>query len=281
LSHAVLSAIEADCPDEAEWFLRRSLAAYGGRDWAYYSEYVVYAQAMIDWRNGLVPRALAKLRRVSQRLLAMRAMQAVVVVLVEQATLAAETADAAAGEEAAAGLAVVTYDDTCDPRYAMAQVGLSWASLVSGEPEAAAAHARQALDLLSHQRLPFWTARAHEALAHALRDRDPAAALSAFDAAGRGFTSCGAKWRLRRTNDAMRQVGNTGRRHAARARGSTLTRREREVAHLAAQGHTAREIAEHLSITERTVEGHLSNVYAKLDVASKLELVRTAQELKF
>jgi DNA-binding CsgD family transcriptional regulator len=29
------------------------------------------------------------------------------------------------------------------------------------------------------------------------------------------------------------------------------------------------------------VEGHLSNVYAKLDVASKLELVRTAQELKF
>jgi DNA-binding CsgD family transcriptional regulator len=53
------------------------------------------------------------------------------------------------------------------------------------------------------------------------------------------------------------------------------------VARLAAQGHTAREIAEHLSITERTVEGHLSNVYAKLDVASKLELVRTAQELKF
>ena len=95
------------------------------------------------------------------------------------------------------------------------------------------------------------------------------------------FHKGGAKWRLRRTNDAVRQVGNTGRRQAARIRGSTLTRREREVAHLAAQGHTAREIAEHLSITERTVEGHLSNVYAKLDVASKLELVRTAQELKF
>jgi DNA-binding CsgD family transcriptional regulator/tetratricopeptide (TPR) repeat protein len=281
LSHGVLSAVEADCPDEAEWFLRRSLAAYGGRDWAYYSQYVVYAQAMVDWRNGLVPRALASLRRVSQRLLAMQAMQAVVVVLVEQAALAAEAADAAAGEEAAAGLAVLTYDDGGDPRHAMAQVGLSWASLVSGEPEAATAHARQALDLLCHQRLPFWTSRAHEALAHALRDRDPAAALSAFDAAGRGFASCGAKWRLRRTNDAMRQVGNSGRRQAARVRGSTLTRREREVARLAAQGHTAREIAEHLSITERTVEGHLSNVYAKLDVASKLELVRTAQELKF
>jgi DNA-binding CsgD family transcriptional regulator len=236
---------------------------------------------MVDWRNELLPRALARLRRVSQRLLAMRAMQAVVFVLVEQAALAAETADAAAGEEAAAGLAVLTYDDGGDPRHAMAQVGLSWASLATGEPQAAAAHARQALELLAHQRLPFWTARAHEALAHALRDHDPAAALSAFDAASRGFASCGAKWRLRRTNDAMRHAGNAGRRHAARIRGSTLTRREREVARLAAQGNTAREIAEHLSITERTVEGHLSNVYAKLDVASKLELVRTAQELKF
>jgi DNA-binding CsgD family transcriptional regulator len=80
--------------------------------------------------------------------------------------------------------------------------------------------------------------------------------------------------------DAMRRVGSAGRRLAARAGGSALTRREREVARLAAQGHAARDIAEHLSITERTVEGHLSNIYAKLGVSSKLELVRTAQQLE-
>jgi tetratricopeptide (TPR) repeat protein len=32
LSHAVLSAVEADRPEEAEQFLRKALAAYGGRD---------------------------------------------------------------------------------------------------------------------------------------------------------------------------------------------------------------------------------------------------------
>jgi DNA-binding CsgD family transcriptional regulator len=162
----------------------------------------------------------------------------------------------------------------------MVEIGLSWASVASGEPDAAAAHARHALDLLSEQRLPFWTSRAHEALAHALQAHDPAAALTALEAAGRGFEPCGAIWRQRRTYDAMRRVGSAGRRLAARAGGSALTRREREVARLAAQGHAARDIAEHLSITERTVEGHLSNVYAKLGVSSKLELVRTAQQLE-
>jgi DNA-binding CsgD family transcriptional regulator len=281
LSHAVLSAVEADRPEVAERYLRKALAAYGGRDWAYYFQYALYAQAMVDWRNELVPRALTTLRRVSQRLLAMQAMQAVVFVLVDQAAVAAEAGDAAAGEEAAASLALLAYDVDLDPCHAMVKVGLSWASFASGEPDAAAAHARHALDLLSEQQLPFWTSRAHEALGHALQARDPAAALSAFDAAGRGFEPCGARWRQRRTHDAMRRVGSAGRRLAARAGGSALTRREREVARLAARGNTAREIAAKLSITERTVEGHLSNVYAKLGVSSKLELVRTAQELEF
>ncbi len=249
--------------------------------YSYYFQHALYAQAMLDWRNGLVPRALAALQRVSKRLLAMQAMEAAVFVLVDQAALAAEAQDAAAGEDAAAGLALLANDGGLAPCRAIVEVGLSWASSAAGEADAAAAHARHALDLLlSEQRLPFWTSRAHEALAHALLARDPAAALAAFEAAGRGFEPCGARWRQRRTYDAMRRVGSAGRRLAARAGGSALTRREREVARLAAQGHAARDIAEHLSITERTVEGHLSNIYAKLGVSSKLELVRTAQQLE-
>jgi pimeloyl-ACP methyl ester carboxylesterase/DNA-binding CsgD family transcriptional regulator len=57
-----------------------------------------------------------------------------------------------------------------------------------------------------------------------------------------------------------------------------LSRREREVALLASRGATAAEIAKHLFISERTVESHLTNVYAKLDVATKVELVRKAAE---
>lgn len=57
-----------------------------------------------------------------------------------------------------------------------------------------------------------------------------------------------------------------------------LSRREREVALLASRGATAAEIAKHLVISERTVESHLANVYAKLEVATKVELVRKAEE---
>ena len=53
-----------------------------------------------------------------------------------------------------------------------------------------------------------------------------------------------------------------------------LTRREREVVVLAVQGFTAREIGAQLFIGERTVETHLSNAYSKLNVRSKVDLVR-------
>jgi DNA-binding CsgD family transcriptional regulator len=58
----------------------------------------------------------------------------------------------------------------------------------------------------------------------------------------------------------------------------SLTNRERQAARLAAQGLTARQIGERLFIGERTVEGYLASVYAKLGVESKLELVRRASD---
>ena len=59
----------------------------------------------------------------------------------------------------------------------------------------------------------------------------------------------------------------------------TLTRREREVATLAAQGYTAREIGAQLHIGERTVETHVANVCSKLGLRAKVELVRSASRL--
>ena len=79
----------------------------------------------------------------------------------------------------------------------------------------------------------------------------------------------------------MRGLGGPGRRAAAGALGpGSLTRREREVARLAAHGRTARQIADRLCIGERTVEAHLGSVYAKLGVSSKLELVRREAEFQ-
>jgi len=54
--------------------------------------------------------------------------------------------------------------------------------------------------------------------------------------------------------------------------GVPLTRREREVALLVARGMTNRQIAKHLLIAERTVEGHLDRIRGKLDVRSRTQV---------
>jgi len=54
--------------------------------------------------------------------------------------------------------------------------------------------------------------------------------------------------------------------------GAELTHREEEIAELTAAGRTAAELSELLKITRKTVHGHLSNIYAKLEVKGKAEL---------
>ena len=51
----------------------------------------------------------------------------------------------------------------------------------------------------------------------------------------------------------------------------SLTKREREVLALVAQGKRNRQIAELLTITEGTVEVHLHNIFQKLDVSTRTQ----------
>jgi DNA-binding NarL/FixJ family response regulator len=61
-----------------------------------------------------------------------------------------------------------------------------------------------------------------------------------------------------------------------RQAGSTLTRRERSVAQLIAEGHTNKEIAHLLNISIKTVETHRATVMRKLNLCSSADLVRYA-----
>ncbi len=59
----------------------------------------------------------------------------------------------------------------------------------------------------------------------------------------------------------------------------SLTERELEVLALVAKGLTNRAIGHQLGISDRTVQGHLANIYNKMDVASRTEAVMTGVKL--
>jgi len=56
-----------------------------------------------------------------------------------------------------------------------------------------------------------------------------------------------------------------------------LTKRERQILRLAAEGHSNAELGEKLWVTEQTVKFHLSNIYRKLGVSNRTEAARWAQ----
>jgi len=55
-----------------------------------------------------------------------------------------------------------------------------------------------------------------------------------------------------------------------------LTDREREILKLLAEGHTTQEIADMLAVSSKTVEGHKTNLMSKLDIHSRIDLVKYA-----
>lgn len=58
-----------------------------------------------------------------------------------------------------------------------------------------------------------------------------------------------------------------------------LTDREMEVLHLVAKGFTNKAIGVQLSISDRTVQGHLAHIFSKLQAASRTEAVMRAVSL--
>ena len=55
-----------------------------------------------------------------------------------------------------------------------------------------------------------------------------------------------------------------------------LTERERDVFQLVAEGHTTQEVADLLVVSPKTVEGHKTNLMAKLGIHNRIDLVKYA-----
>jgi DNA-binding NarL/FixJ family response regulator len=82
------------------------------------------------------------------------------------------------------------------------------------------------------------------------------------------FAACGAQLLLRETIAAL-DVPSVASTPSALV---TLTRRERQVAQLVGEGATNRQVARRLEMAEKTVEGHLSRIFGKLEVQSRAAL---------
>jgi DNA-binding NarL/FixJ family response regulator len=61
---------------------------------------------------------------------------------------------------------------------------------------------------------------------------------------------------------------------------SRLTARETEILQLVSSGFRNAQVASSLCVTEGTVKRHLSNIYGKLEVGSRMEAVHTGVKLR-
>ena len=59
-----------------------------------------------------------------------------------------------------------------------------------------------------------------------------------------------------------------------------LTDREREVLELVAEGHSNKEVARHLYLSEKTIKHHMTNILSKLQVRNRVEAALIAHQAK-
>jgi DNA-binding NarL/FixJ family response regulator len=120
---------------------------------------------------------------------------------------------------------------------------------------------------------PYECARARVLIAQAcLALGDAEAAMMEREAAREAFAMLGAAPDIASIAAQARRAGSR--------EPHGLTVRELEVLRLVAAGRTNKSIAAELVLSERTVERHVSNIFAKLDVSSRAAATAFAYEHK-
>jgi DNA-binding CsgD family transcriptional regulator len=147
-------------------------------------------------------------------------------------------------------------------------------ALLATDDAEADAHFREALSL--HHRSPsaFELARTELMYGNLLRRaRKPRAArehlrdaLQIFEYYEAEYWICSARAELRAAGEAVED--------ATVKKADDLTAQQLQIARLAAEGATNREIAARLVISPRTVEHHLRNIFVRLGIRSRVELPR-------
>jgi DNA-binding NarL/FixJ family response regulator/tetratricopeptide (TPR) repeat protein len=166
---------------------------------------------------------------------------------------------------------------------AMAKMAAAELALEMGDASAAAEQALAAAAALESIAALVVAARAGELAGRAFaRADDRKRATHEFERAAAAFESFGS---VRYRNQVERELRKLGRHIYRRTQPGTshapgiaaLTARELAIARLAVDGKTNPQIAAELFLSKKTVETHLSNIFRKLDVSSRVALARTLE----
>src|SRR5215213_4146245 len=145
-----------------------------------------------------------------------------------------------------------------------------------GPDEEAAGRFEEALDLQQSQGRPFDLARTELAYGEALRRaRRRGEARAHLRSALESFQRLEAAPWAERAGAELRATGETARKRDPSTL-SQLTPQELQIVQLVGKGGTNREIGAQLFLSRRTIDYHLRNVFVKLGVSSRAELIRLA-----
>jgi DNA-binding CsgD family transcriptional regulator len=158
-------------------------------------------------------------------------------------------------------------------------IGSGWASGIEArvrallsEGEVAESLYRESLTHLARTRVRVELARTHLLYGEWLRrERRRLDARKHLRTALEAFTGMGVEAFALRSERELLATGEHARKRTTETR-DQLTPQETQIARLAAEGHTNREIAAQLFISPSTVEYHLRKAFRKLDVKSRTQL---------
>lgn len=136
-------------------------------------------------------------------------------------------------------------------------------------------HVEAALQIFVGLGMPFEAARTRLLIAESLREVEPELAIAEARASLETFEHLGAGSFADATAALLRGLGVKAARAGPKGIG-TLTKREREVLALLAEGLSNPEIAERLYLSRKTVQHHVAHILSKLDVRSRAEAAAEA-----
>lgn len=181
------------------------------------------------------------------------------------------TGDVQEARDACGELEAVAEEIDTDGLEAMAAHARGAVELAGGDAERALPPLRRAFEAWQRIEAPYEAARVRVLIGEACRSLgDEEAAELELDAAREVFEQLGAGPDLARL-DSPGKDATSADRHG-------LTDRELQVLRLVAAGKINRAIAQELSVSERTVDRHVSNILTKLDVPSRTAATAYAYE---